>query len=1300
MNYKRYRLQSLIPILIILLGSEIVLSQPDTTWTKTFGGIEMDRGYSVQQTSDGGYIITGATSNFGSGGTDVWLIKTDASGTESWNKTFGGTSYETGRSVKQTSDGGYVIVATTDSYGNGKLDYWLIKTDSEGNEEWNKTFGGTDNDELPSVQQTADGGYALVGATRSYGSGGQDVWLIKTDASGTELWNKTLGGTDDEIGHAFQQTTDGGYIITGAIQYSENNKYDALLIKTDSNGAELWSKTFGGSERDYTFAVQQTTDGGFIISGLTRSFGNGQNLVNKDANDVWLIKTDASGIELWSKTFGGSKSDYAYAVQQTIDLGYIIVGSTWSFGNGRINLWLIKTDSNGTELWNKTFGGSEYDKGRSVQQTSDGGYIIVGTTSSYGNGSDDIWLIKLNGKTLKVPSAYSTIQAAIDAATTGDTVLVADGTYTENLIIDKDITIISENGAEKTIIDGGKITHVIAISSSTTRDCVLDGFTVTNGGNANGDSDDGAGGINVWGGSPTLRNLIITGNRREKWSGGGIHVNNNGNPLVEGCTIKENYAEDGGGGIDVWRASIKIKDTILENNSAKYTGAMSIGTDDTLDFRPIIDIENVEVINQRDSTIEQMVSISDCSLTVKNLSFSNIRTESSLGSFYNSYVNIENLSLKDIRDNGHSLLFIGSKGTVSGLTIERDTSRWAIVKIEQGSKIDFNNLKMSNCTTTDHAGLFITSNPTASIVNIDTLDINNCNWKSHSISVDNSIFTLDNGKISNITAQEGSAGLSASSCNSIDVSNTIIDSSYSGAHGGMVFYQVKKVNIKNSSFIANRSVNGGGGIHVNEVDSLFLYNSTFIADSSQGGGAVELGGGKYYHLDGNVMENNYSADGAGAINLWDNDKVEIFNSKFISNKSVNDGGAIYSWNTDSLFIDNSTFNGNESTDGNGGAMTVKGDTDSPLYCEIKNTTFENNSGNWGGAIAAFEPIDMNMDSVFATGNEASGNGSFIELCCGASVSITNSTIYNNETNNNDLNVGDSKLTIKNSIIWKDKIGGGGATIEVTYSDVEGGFTGTGNIDANPIFCDTINYLIRDTSPCVGTGENGSNMGARGIGCYRPTSFDWVSTALDTINITQSNLADTYTLQWSASTDVDGDSINYLLYAQIGVYPAEEISDTTSLSVPITYQEILEGVFEGRPVNGATVRFNVKATDGIDTVDVTGDNRVIYVNRYEYLSTEGEGVPVEFALHENYPNPFNPTTTLRFDLPEVSDITLTIYNMLGQKVRTFNYQNTSAGYHSVKWNATNDYGDPVGAGVYLYQLQTKDFVKTRKMVLLK
>jgi len=218
----------------------------------------------------------------------------------------------------------------------------------------------------------------------------------------------------------------------------------------------------------------------------------------------------------------------------------------------------------------------------------------------------------------------------------------------------------------------------------------------------------------------------------------------------------------------------------------------------------------------------------------------------------------------------------------------------------------------------------------------------------------------------------------------------------------------------------------------------------------------------------------------------------------------------------------------------------------------------------------------------------------------------------------------------------------------------------------------------------------------------PTAFEWVSSALDTINITKSNLDDNYNLQWGTSTDAaDGDTIDYLVYAKIGINPPEEIYDTTSTSVPITYEEFLENVFEPFPMlPRVTVKFTIVATDGIDTVKVTGDDRVVFVNRYEYLSTESEGIPTVFALHENYPNPFNPTTTLRFDLPEVSDITLTIYNMLGQKVRTFNYQNTSAGYHSIKWNATNDLGDPVGAGVYLYQLQTKDFVKTRKMVLLK
>ena len=216
----------------------------------------------------------------------------------------------------------------------------------------------------------------------------------------------------------------------------------------------------------------------------------------------------------------------------------------------------------------------------------------------------------------------------------------------------------------------------------------------------------------------------------------------------------------------------------------------------------------------------------------------------------------------------------------------------------------------------------------------------------------------------------------------------------------------------------------------------------------------------------------------------------------------------------------------------------------------------------------------------------------------------------------------------------------------------------------------------------------------------PESFEWISDVLDTVIINKDNITDTYNLQWAESKSVDLDSIHYLVNAKIGVYPVEEIYDTTVTTLPLTYQEFLENVFEETPGNGVTVKFSVSATDGKDTVKVSGDDRVVYVNRYEFLSTETDGMPTEFSLHENYPNPFNPSTTLRFDLPELRDVNVIIYNMLGQKVKTFNMENISAGHHSIKWNATNDYGDPVGAGVYLYQLQAKDFVKTRKMVLLK
>ena len=362
---------------------------PDTEWEKTFGGSNSDFGESVQQTTDGGYIITGTTKSYDAGSQEFYLIKTDALGNQEWYNTFGGIGGEHAYSVQQTTDGGYIMVGTTYSFGAGMFDVYLVKTDASGNQEWDNTFGGSGFDYAYSVQQTMDGGYIMAGHTDSYGDGSEDAYLIKADASGNQTWYNTFGGSGWDNAYTVRQATDGGYIVAGTTDSYGAGSENVYLIKTDASGNQTWYNTFGGISDEYAYSVKQTTDGGYIMAGETSSYGAG-------SYDFYLIKTDASGNQEWDKTFGGSGYEAAYGAQQTMDGGYIMAGTTDSFGAGLRDVYLLQTDASGNQEWDKTIGGSYHDFAYSVQQTTDGGYIMVGMTAPYGDSFYDVYLVKVS----------------------------------------------------------------------------------------------------------------------------------------------------------------------------------------------------------------------------------------------------------------------------------------------------------------------------------------------------------------------------------------------------------------------------------------------------------------------------------------------------------------------------------------------------------------------------------------------------------------------------------------------------------------------------------------------------------------------------------------------------------------------------------------------------------------------------------------------------------------------------------------------------------------------------------------
>ncbi len=356
------------------------LTNSPPTFERVFGDIDDDIMNSVQQTSDGGYILGGSTIVPEEDFTDLYLIKTNDLGEIQWETVYGGDETETITSVLQTVDGSYVVFGQTDSKGAGNFDFYLVKFSSNGDVIWEKTYGGNRDEKSANMIETSDGGYLLLGTTLSFGDGlNADVYLIKVSSDGSELWNKRYGGSSGDSGDKIILTQDDNYTILASTASFGAGGFDLWLIKIDNNGDELWNKTFGGSEDEEGNGITELQDGSLVMVGYTISFGAG-------AKDVYLVKTNSSGVEIWSKVNGGLYQDYASNVISEDD--GIIYTTELQPELDSSSAFINKIDFDGNEIWQSRYYGSAND----LVLNADHHIIIAGLTSKYGNNSEVYFL--------------------------------------------------------------------------------------------------------------------------------------------------------------------------------------------------------------------------------------------------------------------------------------------------------------------------------------------------------------------------------------------------------------------------------------------------------------------------------------------------------------------------------------------------------------------------------------------------------------------------------------------------------------------------------------------------------------------------------------------------------------------------------------------------------------------------------------------------------------------------------------------------------------------------------------------
>jgi hypothetical protein len=396
--------------LIIAFNLTIYISNAQIIFEKTFGTNNHEKGISMQQTATEGYVIAGNTDN--SGTADFFVVMTKFNGDTLWAKTYGSSGDDFLTSIKPLAAGGYILSGYSNGIAGNGYDVILARIGEDGNLIWSKSYGGTGDDKATDVIQNTNMQFVVTGSTNSFGAGNLDVYLLATDCTGNFLWSNSFGGPSEDFGNSIASTSDSGYFITGSTKSFGTNT-DAYLIKTDNTGNKIWTKAIGGNNTDYANSGIQTSDGGFVFTGISYSWGTG-------TGDMYVVKMDSLGQVFWTEITGGADEDRGNSIIESNDGNYVIAGETNSY-TFTSDLYLVKLSSSGDNIWSRVFGGPGIETGKNIIQTADGGYAIAGSTSNAGSGLD-LYLVKTDesGKTSCVnpPFGVTALETIPVSATT------------------------------------------------------------------------------------------------------------------------------------------------------------------------------------------------------------------------------------------------------------------------------------------------------------------------------------------------------------------------------------------------------------------------------------------------------------------------------------------------------------------------------------------------------------------------------------------------------------------------------------------------------------------------------------------------------------------------------------------------------------------------------------------------------------------------------------------------------------------------------------------------------------------